>query len=191
MKSVWVLSVAVLCSGCSGSHEPAPSASVKEFQEYYSGTKWYWSDVIALPTAVPGYKPMDVKRGSQVHLISDDEKRLIRYTEMEHRTGMKTFYGPHVLEAIDGVDAPLFGVVGKSNMFIGFFDGRLCRIEVVNWGENPNRVQRDVVALGLDVLAAAQNHQRQRGIEPDGPANGSQPIRSETNRTSVAAGSDR
>jgi hypothetical protein len=32
---------------------------------------------------------------------------------------------------------------------------------------------------------------RQRGAEPDGASNRSQPIRSETNRTSAAAGSDR
>jgi hypothetical protein len=152
----------VLCSGCSGSRQPDPSASVPDFQKYYSTTKWYWSeDVVGLPSSVPDYKPTDSKPGAQVHLVSSDERRIIRYTEMTPRSGMKTFYGQGVLQRLDGVEAPLFGVAGKSNMFVGFFDGRLFRIEVVSWGDDPARTLKDATTLGSQVLNAHQKRGKQ------------------------------
>jgi hypothetical protein len=118
--------------------------------------------VIGLPQDVPGYKPIDVNRREQIHLLSEDEKRLIRYTKMEPRKGLKTFYGYGVLEMIDGVNAPFFQITGKSNMFVGFFDDRLFRIEIVNWGEDPARVRREVSALGLEVLTRATAASKRR-----------------------------
>lgn len=47
------------------------------------------------------------------------------------------------------------------------------------------------VALSGTAVAIIQTFRDRRNAEPDGPANGSQPIRSETNRTSSAAGSRR
>jgi uncharacterized protein YceK len=56
----------------------------------------------------------------------------------------------------------------------------------------PFSIVFDTVLLPLD-LTRSKAPARDRGTEgePDGPANGSQPIRSETNRTSSAAGSRR
>jgi len=167
MKTGAALCIIGLCAGCSGSHELPRGGSLQEFQDYYADTKWYWSDVRALPTNISGYRPVDLRQGSQVHLVSDDEKRIMRYTEMEQRTGMKTFYGQGVLGAIDGMDGPLFGVVGNSNMFIGFFDHRLMRLEVVRWGEDPARMKRDVIALGREVLSVDQNSRKQNSVKPD------------------------
>jgi hypothetical protein len=69
---------------------------------------------------------------------------------------MKAFYGQKVLQRLDGVAAPLFGVADKSNMFFGFFDHRLFLIEIVNWGEEPARTQLEITALGIQAIGAGQ-----------------------------------
>jgi hypothetical protein len=52
--------------------------------------------------------------------------------------------------------------------------------------ETPDKIQELVAHINETVMTA-----RPEKSEPDGAANRSQPIRSETNRTSAAAGSDR
>jgi hypothetical protein len=142
--------------GCSRERPPEPSASTAEFQSYYSGTKWYWSHVVGLPQSVPGYKAAEGPGGAQVHLISEDEQRVIRYTEMEPRNGMKTFQGLGRLERASGPETPLFRLVQTSNSFIGFFDHRAFRIDVVSWGPDSVKTLRDVSDLSRLVFRGGQ-----------------------------------
>ena len=112
------------CSGCLESGPPKTGSSAREFQNYYLGTRWYWAHVVGLPESVPGYKAERLP-GAQVHLLSNDEQRMLRYTELEPRGGMKAFHGLGTLEPAGLADQPLFRFHGDSNRFIGFFGRRL------------------------------------------------------------------
>jgi hypothetical protein len=78
--------------------------------------------------------------------------------------------------------------------FTGRTDGPF---EIWTWTHYTNTPSLTVQSADKEFVGAFNSRMRQlwdgrqRGAEPDGAANRSQPIRSETNRTSVAAGSDR
>ena len=155
-----MLGVVVLGSGCSGSHQPAPNASVQEFQKYYSSRKWYWVvPVVGLPADIPDYTPRADKHRFQVRLFSSDEQREILYMEMTPSRRTFAFHGHETLQRLNGVDAPLFGVAGDTNLFFGFFDHGACRIQVNRWGDDPARTQRELNALGTQIIRANQRRQ--------------------------------
>ena len=71
---------------------------------------------------------------------------------------------------------------------------RELQLEAVEWVlKTQKEIGARTIAERDEYIAPleAQVARLRRGAEPDGPANGSQPIRSETNSTSSAAGSRR
>ena len=68
--------------------------------------------------------------------------------------------------------------------------GRTVYIQL-QMGFTSDTTKKALVTITEDGKIVVSEVQNEKPAEPDGPANGSQPIRSETNRTSPAAGSRR
>lgn len=137
--------------GCS---RPAPNAEtpLKDVQEYYSSSKWYWSAPEGLPEQLENFKRLEDGRRVQVVLVSPEGDRSVGYTELKRSKHLKAFHGSQTLRRSDGVDVPLYRSDGDG--LIGFFDRRAFRIEIIAHGADPQAARRQAISLGVEIIEA-------------------------------------
>jgi thiol-disulfide isomerase/thioredoxin len=109
---------------------------------------------------------------------AEDKRKLVDFLSREGIAWPQHFDGRVWQNEI----AARYAINSAPTTFLLDKDGRLAGISP----EEPKLEDELKRLLGLD-----QQLDQKARVEPDGPANGSQPIRSETNRTSSAAGSRR
>jgi hypothetical protein len=123
-----LLSTLLLFVGCSQKVEPPNN--LKEAQELFEKTSWYWSPCKWMPAAPVGYKFFN-NHGLQAIFVCTNLEKII-YDEIEPQHGLKSFRGAGKLESPPELKPPLFLLqcdytASNTNTFIivGFVSQRM------------------------------------------------------------------
>ena len=130
---------------------------LKEAQEIYQNTSWYWSHAEWNPENFPGF---DVSKKGQVCLWETNRASMVRiyYNELEARRGLFCFRGKGVLTNSPQLQPPLFELKQGSNSdvafeisIVGFVKNRMFWINAD--GENEEAVLTNAHSAANSALA--------------------------------------
>ena len=143
-------------------------------------------DRCAIPTPLPN-RHRSPNKAYWYALIRPDQTKngpwnseVLAYTERDYLVRIRLL-DIHDCHEIDWVNEKLLRV--------RVWWGRICATDLILDVEREQIIYREMVWDG--VIPYQQFQEAKTKSQPDGPANGSQPIRSKTNRTSPVAGSRR
>jgi len=148
-----LLFLSAIASGYAG---PAEPESAKDFQTYYTSTKWYFAKYQAPLPDLTGFKIQD-NRGMQAFLTSPSGTQMI-YGELEPSDFMKSFLGNGTLAKISGIPEPIFEMDSDYTqrnpnklLLIGFVGGRAIQIEASHSQSNRSEVIAESIGVALQM----------------------------------------
>jgi hypothetical protein len=148
--------------GCKQKVEPPNN--LKEAQDVYQGTSWYWVDCEWKPQGLPGLYPLNTN-GSRIFLAASNNESLLKitYIELKPYRGMFSFPGSGTLKELPGFQFPLFELQGgytadkpDTTIIVGIVRDRMFWVEAS--GEN----KEDVFTNACSVAISAFNQLRKQ-----------------------------
>ena len=109
MRNTIIFLVALVTGTMCGCRDKKQLLSLADFEQYYTGTRWYWSEYQSNPSKLTGFKVKETQ-GWQAFLTSPSGTH-ITYKELEPSNFLKAFPGIGKLKELGMTTEGLF-VVG-------------------------------------------------------------------------------